>query len=86
LAWKLAKAILAYGGIEAATPRLAIKEAYKTKLLANGDVWIDMLEDRNKTAHIYDEAGALVIYHKLNGHFQALSQFADTAGKYLQSF
>ena len=64
LAWKLAKAVLAYNGIEADTPRAVIKEAFKAKLILSGEDWIDMLEDRNRTSHIYDEKTALKIYKK----------------------
>lgn len=77
LAWKLAKFILAYNGIEAETPRAVIKEAFKAKFISDGDGWIDMLEDRNKTSHIYDEKQALKIYKKIKAsHFDLLKDFA----------
>ena len=80
LAWKLAKAILKYNGIDAETPRLVIKEAYKAKLIKKGDDWIDMLEDRNKTSHIYDETQAQAIYKKIKeNHFNALEEFGKAA-------
>lgn len=65
LAWKLAKALLEYNGVDVTMPRLIIKEAYAAKMLSDGDGWIDMLEDRNKTSHIYDEKEALLIYRKI---------------------
>ena len=65
LAWKLTKAVLDYNGIKADTPRLVIKEAFQSKMVKDGDGWIDMLEDRNKTSHIYDEKQALEIYNKI---------------------
>ena len=75
LAWKLAKAVLAYGGIEADTPRAVIKEAFKARLILKGEDWIDMLEDRNRTSHIYDEKTALKIYKKIKKIH--LKQFID---------
>lgn len=82
LAWKLAKAILIYNGIEAETPRAAIKEAFRAKLIGDGNGWIDMLEDRNKTSHIYDEKQALKIYKKIKAdHLGLLKGFADAALK-----
>lgn len=76
LAWKLARAILSYNGIEAEFPRLVIKEAFKTRLIQDGDGWIDMLEDRNRTSHIYDENQALMIYKKIKySHFKLLKDF-----------
>ena len=65
LSWKLCKVILRYNGVEAETPRMVIKEAFKSGLIADGDGWVEMLEDRNKTSHIYDEPQALIIYEKI---------------------
>lgn len=77
LAWKLAKATLAHQGVESNTPRAAIKEAYKAGLIKDGEGWIDMLEDRNKTSHIYDENEARRIYQKIKeNHFELLEQFS----------
>lgn len=79
LAWKLAKAVLNYQGIEVEPPRLVIKEAFKTGLIKDGDGWIDMLEDRNKTSHIYDEKQALKIYEKIkNSHYKLLQDFKNS--------
>jgi len=76
LAWKLSKAVLNHAGIEAETPRLIIKEAFKAKMVEDGQGWIDMLEDRNKTSHIYDERQALEIYGKIKkSHFKLLEAF-----------
>lgn len=83
LAWKLAKAILNYNGIEVEIPRLVIKEAFKAKLIQDGEGWIDMLEDRNKTSHIYDEKAALKIYNKIkDSHFSLLEDFEKRVSKY----
>lgn len=83
LAWKLLKNILAFQGIEAATPRAAIKEAFKAGLLKDGQGWIDMLEDRNQTSHLYDENKAKIIFQKIIiGHlalFKALSDYLKTS-------
>lgn len=78
LAWKLAKAILRHNGVEVDAPRIVIKEAFKVKLIKEGESWIDMLEDRNKTSHIYDEKQALKIYDKIkNNHFKILEGFKE---------
>jgi nucleotidyltransferase substrate binding protein (TIGR01987 family) len=82
LAWKLARAVLNYNGIEVEIPRLIIKEAFKAKLILDGEGWIDMLEDRNKTSHIYDEKEALKIYKKIkDSHFRLLQDFEKKIAK-----
>jgi len=86
LAWKLAKALLEYNGIDVATPRAAIKEAYKAQMIKDGQAWIDMLEDRNKTSHIYDETQARKIYDKIKtNHYAALKEFIDRAGENIKN-
>jgi len=58
LAWKTLKDFLEEGGlnITPVTPRQVIKEAFKAKMLADGQVWIDMLDHRNSLNHVYDES------------------------------
>ena len=36
--------------------RDAVRLAFKRGLIENGDVWMDMIKSRNRTAHTYDEA------------------------------
>ncbi|MCD6412524.1 MAG: nucleotidyltransferase substrate binding protein, partial [Elusimicrobia bacterium] len=57
LAWKLAKAILNYEGVEVETPRMVIKEAFKARLIKDGDGWIDMLKDRVLRYDFYADCG-----------------------------
>lgn len=85
LAWKVAKNFLSYNGIEVETPRLVIKESFKAGIIKDGDGWIDMLEDRNKTSHIYDEKQALKIYEKIKqSHFRLLEDFKDAMAKFME--
>ncbi|MDQ0164022.1 HI0074 family nucleotidyltransferase substrate-binding subunit [Aeribacillus alveayuensis] len=61
------KMFLEYTGInDIKSPRATIKEAYSYGLIEDGDQWIDMLVDRSKTPHIYDEEEAKLIYEKIN--------------------
>jgi nucleotidyltransferase substrate binding protein (TIGR01987 family) len=72
LAWKLAQKALSYSGVNVNAPRFVIKEAFKAEILKDGDRWIDMLEDRNKTVHLYDEKSALEIYEKIKEDYYPL--------------
>ena len=56
LAWKTLKDYLQYGGavLEPVTPRAVIKAAFAAGILADGQVWIDMLDHRNVMSHTYD--------------------------------
>jgi len=56
LAWKTLKDYLIYGGIvfDQITPRMVIKEAFAARIIEDGQMWIDMLEQRNLMSHTYD--------------------------------
>lgn len=56
LAWKTLKDYLVYSGVafDQITPRSVIKQAFAAKIIADGQAWIDMLEQRNMMSHTYD--------------------------------
>lgn len=73
LSWKLMKSFLEYVGItEIRSPRSALQAAFSYGLIDDGEAWIDMLIDRNKTSHIYDEEEARLIYEKINTKYVPL--------------
>jgi nucleotidyltransferase substrate binding protein (TIGR01987 family) len=57
LAWKTMKDYLEANGVVLApvTAREVIKQAFSAKLVTDGQVWIDMMLDRNRLAYTYDE-------------------------------
>ena len=55
LSWKTLKDYLEYNGITTDTPRETIKEAFSKNIISDGQVWIEMMEARNKTSHTYKE-------------------------------
>lgn len=66
LSWKLMKSYLEYTGVtDLSSPRSTIKAAFKAGLIRDGELWLKMLEDRNRTSHTYDEATALDIYNNI---------------------
>ena len=79
LAWKLIKAYLEYEGIaDIKSPRAAFKEAFAAGLIDNGELWLEMIDDRNLTAHTYNEEYAKQIYAKVKEkYFPLLAALAD---------
>lgn len=55
MAWKSLKRYLDYIGIDAKNPRAVFKEAYAQQIITDENIWLDMIEQRNLTSHIYDE-------------------------------
>uniref|UniRef100_UPI002FC864F9 nucleotidyltransferase substrate binding protein n=1 Tax=Halalkalibacter lacteus TaxID=3090663 RepID=UPI002FC864F9 len=73
LSWKLMKMFLEYAGItEIKSPRTTIREAFTYGLIEDGEQWIDMMVDRNKTSHLYDEEEAKLIYEKIKSNYSHL--------------
>jgi len=67
LFWKTLKRGLEEAGRSvSATPTDVLSAAWQADWLdEDEDTWIGMLKDRNRTSHIYDEAGALEIYTRV---------------------
>jgi len=56
LAWNLLKDYLeAQGNQNITGSRTAITEAFKIGLINNGEGWMQMFKDRNKTSHTYNQ-------------------------------
>ena len=57
LAWQVLADALEREGVtlDVASPRRAVREAFAAGLLDDGQIWFDMIEDRNRTVHQYDE-------------------------------
>ncbi len=56
MSWRAARDYLEESGmvIEPATPRESLRQAAATKIVRDGQVWIDMLNHRTLLAHSYD--------------------------------
>jgi nucleotidyltransferase substrate binding protein (TIGR01987 family) len=70
LTWKLLKLILSYRGIvEVRSPRETFKESFASGIITEGNIWIEMLEDRNITSHTYDEEEAEKVYENVKNKY-----------------
>ncbi|HEX3044340.1 MAG TPA: nucleotidyltransferase substrate binding protein [Bacillota bacterium] len=73
LSWKLLKAYLTYHGIaEVRSPREAFKEGFAAGVIDEGDLWIEMLDDRNVTSHTYNETEAKEIFNKIKHKYYTI--------------
>lgn len=78
LSWKTMKDFLQYNGIDVKLPREIIKQAFTNDIIIDGQLWIDMLEDRNLMTHTYDEERAQsAILHICESYMTALTQLQD---------
>ena len=61
LAWKLLKDYQEEEGFIVKSPREAIKQAFQSELIGDGQVWLAALKDRNLTVHTYQEETAIEV-------------------------
>jgi nucleotidyltransferase substrate binding protein (TIGR01987 family) len=73
LAWNTLKDFLVWQGIEGITgSRDTIREAFSKGLIDEGQGWMNMLADRNRTSHTYNEETAEVILSNIRLQHHAL--------------
>lgn len=64
-------------------PRETIRQAFKGEWIADGQMWIDILEARNKASHVYDEKIAQELYSDItNRFFPAFKELAKDFTQY----
>jgi nucleotidyltransferase substrate binding protein (TIGR01987 family) len=66
LAWNVMKDFLENAGnTNIFGSKDATREAFSAGLIHNGEVWMDMINSRNKTTHTYNQETADAIYNKI---------------------
>lgn len=75
LGWNTVRDYLIYQGVAGIVgSRDTIREAFSRGLIADGEGWMEMLADRNRTSHTYNEETAEEILQKVCArYFQVLS-------------
>lgn len=58
LAWKALKDFLEFSGVKlvSVTPRSVVKAAFAARVIADGQLWIDMIDHRSLLSHKYDQS------------------------------
>ena len=84
LSWKTLKDYLESKGMATQFPREAIKEAFSSGVLAYGEAWIDMLDNRNLMSHTYQEEVFREVVDKIHRiYFPAITQLVEYLEKEL---
>ena len=68
MAWKAIKRYIQFLGLECKSPRACIMEAYTQAMIKDENVWLDMIEMRNRTSHAYDESEVSELLDKLSSY------------------
>lgn len=66
LAWKtIREYLLAEGMTDINSPKKVMREAFNNNIIEDDQGWIQILDDRNSTSHIYDEDDANDVYERI---------------------
>lgn len=85
LAWKVIKDFLEYEGITGIIgSRSATRCAFNKGLITNGQIWMDMIESRNKTVHAYRKDILEKEYTRITeNYFSLFEVFLDKMKEYI---
>lgn len=65
LAWNALKEILAIQGVQTSTPRDVFAKAYQNKVIDQEQNWLELMNDRNRTSHTYDQEFAAQMIERI---------------------
>lgn len=85
MSWKALKRYLDYIGIGCSGPRMCFREAFTQRTITHEDIWIDMIEQRNLSSHIYDEDEIKEILGKIVGYKNAFQELVLSLDERLKS-
>ena len=75
MAWKL---MMSYekdnGVIGILGSKDVVRQAFSMSLIDNGEAWMEMIDDRNKTSHLYDEEMAIDVIDAITHTYFPLFQ------------
>ena len=82
LAWKTMKAYLEEnkGAKDLYFPKDTIRSAFQAKLLDNDPIWLEMVDTRNLTSHLYKESMALKVYRALPRYVPLIKKLVENLG------
>jgi len=84
MSWKAIKRYLDFVGIVCKNPRSCFKEAYAQGVIEDEVLWLDMIEMRNRSSHIYNEQELIGILEKLEKYANGFAQLKDCLEVHLE--
>jgi nucleotidyltransferase substrate binding protein (TIGR01987 family) len=68
-AWKCLKRIAYLEGLDCFSPKSCFEVGFKMGFIEDEDIFLEIIDCRNQTTHIYNEDMAIEIYKKIRGRF-----------------
>ncbi len=84
MSWKAVKRYLDFTGIGCMNPRSCFKEAFSQGLIDEENTWLDMIEMRDLSSHIYDEEEIKEILDRLDAYKKAFTKLKQSIESHLK--
>jgi nucleotidyltransferase substrate binding protein (TIGR01987 family) len=84
MSWRALKRYLDFVGMDVKNPRATFKEAYLQEIIDEENIWLDMIEQRNLSSHIYDEYEISDIVNKVEFYKNAFIKLRNRLKKLLK--
>lgn len=81
LAWKTIQKFLREQKITCRSPKECLEAAFQFGLVEDDPLWMEALEDRNKTVHTYDEKFVDEVYGRLPRYLGVFMSLSDKMPK-----
>ncbi|MCL0040076.1 nucleotidyltransferase substrate binding protein [Thermodesulfovibrionales bacterium] len=72
LAWKILQDYLKDQGYVVKGPKTVFKQAFQDGIVQDGQAWLEALDSRNQTVHMYDESKAEEMTRKIHDQYFAI--------------
>lgn len=77
LAWKALQHALAALGLVCRSPKGCLRQAFAQGMIADNELWLQMIDDRNQTVHTYNEQTAARIHAHLPSYVPLFTELLD---------
>lgn len=84
MSWKAIKRYLDFVGILCNNPRSCFKEAFAQGLITDENIWLEMIEQRNLSSHIYSELEISGILKRIDDYAAAFSGLRESLEKNIE--
>lgn len=85
IAWKLMKTVSELDGLDAPSPRRAIRQSAVLGLIKDPVKWFEFLENRNQTVHTYKEEVAQKVYKSAKKFIPYVKELISSVELYLKN-
>lgn len=85
LTWKTGQKLLKQIGITSNSPKSVFRDLAQQGLIEDAQIWLDFVDARNRTSHIYEETVANDVYTSVTPFYAAAKKLLENFRTYAQT-